>query len=400
MRRSTIGIDAVLRLFWRMARHPAIGMKLVALQADKQFFRAIHPRAASGRAGRIRQLGLRITDVCNLRCVACGQWGPEGFLHAASLAELKQGEVTPARYRTIFADLAANGHYPFVYFWGGEPMLYEGTVDLIEECTRLGMPASIATNGTRVAAAAERLARAPLFLLQVSIDGPTADIHNRIRPAVGGRDNFADILAALEAVTERRRGGLPLIASLTTLSKENVRHLVTIYQAFRDKVDFFVFYLAWWISEERSSRHEEEFRRRFGKEACLQKGWIGNWLPDDFPALDRQLKELRAMSRRRGMPPVIVLPSIAGEENLRRYYTDHAERFGFDQCISIYQAAEVNSNGDVSPCRDYHDYVVGNIREATLSELWNGEAYRRFRRSLSAEGLMPVCSRCCGLMGY
>ncbi len=338
--------------------------------------------------------------MCNLRCAACGQWGPRGFLHAASLAELKRGEVSPARYRAVLVDLAKNGHYPFVYFWGGEPMLYDGTVDLIEECTRLGMPVSIATNGTRITGAAERLAGAPLFLLQVSIDGPTADLHNRIRPAVSGRDNFADILAALAAVRERRRVGLPLIASLTTLSKENSRHLAAIYEAFRDKVDFFVFYLGWWISEEQSARHEEEFRRRFGKEAHLQRSWIGSWQPDDYAALDRQLKEVRAMSRRRGLPPIIVLPSIAGEVNLRRYYTDHAERFGFDRCISIYQAAEVNSNGDVSPCRDYHDYVVGNINETTLSELWNGEAYRSFRRSLSKEGLLPVCSRCCGLMGY
>jgi radical SAM protein with 4Fe4S-binding SPASM domain len=61
---------------------------------------------------------------------------------------------------------------------------------------------------------------------------------------------------------------------------------------------------------------------------------------------------------------------------------------------------EVDSNGDMTPCRDYHDYVVGNVKESTITELWNAPAYRRFRKSLSREGLMPVCSRCCGLMGY
>jgi radical SAM protein with 4Fe4S-binding SPASM domain len=54
----------------------------------------------------------------------------------------------------------------------------------------------------------------------------------------------------------------------------------------------------------------------------------------------------------------------------------------------------------MSPCRDYHDYVVGNIKEATITELWNSPAYVRFRHSLATEGLMPACSRCCGLMGY
>ena len=64
------------------------------------------------------------------------------------------------------------------------------------------------------------------------------------------------------------------------------------------------------------------------------------------------------------------------------------------------EVVEGDSNGDLSPCRDYHDYVVGNLKEATITELWNSEAYRRFRRSLAEDGLMPVCSRCCGLMGY
>jgi radical SAM protein with 4Fe4S-binding SPASM domain len=60
----------------------------------------------------------------------------------------------------------------------------------------------------------------------------------------------------------------------------------------------------------------------------------------------------------------------------------------------------VDSNGDLSPCRDYHDYVVGNIKTHTITELWNSERYKAFRRSVATEGLMPVCSRCCGLMGY
>ena len=61
---------------------------------------------------------------------------------------------------------------------------------------------------------------------------------------------------------------------------------------------------------------------------------------------------------------------------------------------------EINSNGNLSPCRDYHDYVVGNVKDHTITDLWNNEPYARFRSSLHTEGLMPVCTRCCGLMGY
>ena len=152
--------------------------------------------------------------------------------------------------RKFFADLVQHGHYPMIYFWGGEPMLYEGTLDLIETATKLGLPCSIATNGTRMVRAAERLVQAPLFLLQVSIDGHNAQLHNAVRPGAVGGNNFADIQAGLQAVRQARRElkqNLPLLASLTVISRENYNHLLDIYEAFRDQVDLFVFYLSWWI---------------------------------------------------------------------------------------------------------------------------------------------------------
>jgi radical SAM protein with 4Fe4S-binding SPASM domain len=401
--RSRIALGVVVKNFQRLAQHPWIGSKLVALQGEKWLFNLLHPRAQTGWARRIRQLSIRITDLCNLRCHTCGQWGDQGFLHGQNLRELKQQEVSPARYVEVLEDLVRHGHRPMVYLWGGEPMLYEGSLELIEAAAALKLPANIATNGTHIAAAAERLVQAPMFLLQLSIDGPNAALHNQARPGVGRADNFADIQAGLAAVGEARRAqgrNLPLIASLTTISQANFRHLVDIYEAFRDKVDLFVFYLSWWIDAARCEAHEADFSRRFGFTPVRPRGWVGGWRPDDYRELNRQIETVLARSRPGTAPPVTLIPSVIGEDQLRTYYTDHRARFGFNQCISIFQAVEVNSNGDLSPCRDYHDYVVGNIKEATITELWNSPAYRRFRRSLATEGLMPVCSRCCGLMGY
>lgn len=401
--RSKVSLGTVVKNFHRLLPHPWIGLKLLALEGEKWLFNVLYPDAARGKARSIRQVSIRITDLCNLRCHTCGQWGDQGFLHGKSLAELKKQEVPPERYLEVFRDLVAHGHRPLVYLWGGEPMLYEGTLEVLRGATALGLPTSIATNGTRVAAAAAELVDIPLFLLQISIDGHTAELHNRIRPAAGGSDNFADITRALQAVREARQArgrNLPLIASLTVISRENYRHLLDLYETFRDRVDLAVFYLSWWIDEERARAHEEDFKRRFGFAPQCPWGWVGNWKPDDYRELNRQLALLKERSRPWAAPPVVLIPDITGEENLRAYYTDHRERFGFEQCVSIYQVVEINSNGDLSPCRDYHDYVVGNIKSQTITELWNSERYQAFRRSLAQEGLMPVCSRCCGLMGY
>jgi radical SAM protein with 4Fe4S-binding SPASM domain len=297
-----------------------------------------------------------------------------------------------------------HGHGPLVYFWGGEPMLYDGILDLIDGATELGLPVSIATNGTRVAASAERLAKAPLFLLQVSIDGHTAELHNGLRPAAGGGgDNFRELRSGLDAVNEARTKhgrGLPFVAALTVVSEANCNHLNDIYDTFRDKVDLFIFYLSWWIDKDNAEAHEQDFSRRFGFYPTRHRGWVGNWKPSDTAALDDQLQAVMEKSAKWSSPAVALIPPITGADNLKTYYTDHQARFGYDNCAAIFQAVEINSNGDVSPCRDYHDYVVGNIKTSTITELWNSEPYLKFRGSIGRDGLMPVCTRCCGLMGY
>jgi radical SAM protein with 4Fe4S-binding SPASM domain len=401
--RSHVSLSAILKHLGRVARHPWIARRLIALEAEKWLFNLVHPRAREGWGRGLRQVSIRITDLCNLRCHTCGQWGDQGFLRGADLAALKAREVSPDRYRHLFQDLVRHGHRPLVYLWGGEPMLYDGVLEVIEAASALKLPVSIATNGTRVAAQAARLAAAPLFLLQVSIDGPTAAVHNRLRPGVGGGDNFQAILHSLEAVRQAREesgSGLPLIASLTVISQENVGLLVELYENFTGLVDLFVFYLSWWIDEPAAQAHDRDFAARFGFAPRLHRGWLGDWRPRDYEVLSRELRTLLVRSRVPHRPPVILIPQLTATEDLRRYYTEHGCRFGFEQCVSIFQVTEVDSNGNVSPCRDYHDYVVGNVKEATLTELWNAPAYRRFRRSLATRGLMPVCSRCCGLMGY
>jgi len=404
MIRTGIGVGTVARYARQVGPHLWIGNKLLKLELEKRFFNQFHPRRHEGIGGKIRQASFRLTDRCNLRCHTCGQWGDNGYLHSCSLNELKEREIPTERYLHLLKDLGAHGHQPLVYFWGGEPMLYEGILDLIAGATDLGLPTSIATNGTRLAASAERLVDAPLFLLQVSIDGHCAELHNALRPSAGGGgDNFRDIKRGLAAVREARQArgrNLPLIAALTVISQANVAHLNDIYEAFRDQVDLFIFYLSWWIDEASAAAHEDDFSRRFGFRPTLHRGWVGGWRPSDAGALDRELQTVFEKSRAWSAPAVALVPPLTGAEEINTYYADHRATFGYDKCVSIYQAVEVDSNGDLSPCRDYHDYVVGNVRTDTISELWNSPRYRDFRLSLNREGLMPVCTRCCGLMGY
>ncbi len=402
--RSRFPVSVVLRNTVKVLKHPQYAWAISALQVEKELFNYLYPDRAQGVANKIRQVGFRITDVCNLRCHTCGQWGDNGYLLHENMKTLRGREVPAARYKELLHDLKKNGHAPVLYFWGGEPMLYSGLMDVMEEGARLGMPPTIATNASRVPENVDRMIDFKMFLVQISVDGSTAEIHNAARPAMNaGLDNFKTVTKSFEDLYEKRRMkgvGLPLVASLTTLSRENVTDLVNIYERFKKYTDLQIFYLAWWIDAKNAMAHTADFERRFGTPAKLPFGWVGDWKQMDYKLLSRELKELQRRSRADGLAGVHIMPSIVEPEALERYYTQHNDTFGFDQCVSIFQTPEIDSDGSLSPCRDYHDYIVGNVKEQTLTELWNSPRYVAFRQSVQKDGIMPVCTRCCGLMGY
>src|SRR5438552_15588775 len=105
MERSQVPLTAILKTSWKMMTRPDFTKAMVSLQVEKQFFNLLYPQHNLGRANKIRQLSFRITDLCNLRCHTCGQWGDNGYLHDKDINALRKDEVTTERYIEQFHDL-------------------------------------------------------------------------------------------------------------------------------------------------------------------------------------------------------------------------------------------------------------------------------------------------------
>ena len=146
---------------------------------------------------RISDLRISITDRCNYRCVYCrsGTNGPQ-------FAEMPI--VDYLRIARVFVGLGITK----VRLTGGEPLLRNGLVEMVEELSRMqtvdggALDIAITTNGHLLAEMAQPLANAGLSRVTVSMDAVDADRFARITRVPNG---YEQVLAGVHAA---QRAGL------------------------------------------------------------------------------------------------------------------------------------------------------------------------------------------------
>lgn len=118
----------------------------------------------------LRDLKIKITSFCNLRCVMCGYWKTK-----------REDSLSTARWKDILSQAAALGARK-VHFSGGEVFLRKDFLDIVEHAAGLGLKVNLTTNGTLLGPEqARRLVNARVNSVSVSLDGPTASVHNSVR---------------------------------------------------------------------------------------------------------------------------------------------------------------------------------------------------------------------------
>ena len=162
------------------------------------------------------------------------------------------------------------------------------------------------------------------------------------------------------------------------------------------QADGLVAYYGYFQTEESARRYEALMQEKLDTTPVSQTGWIWSYDGIETDALVETVKRTRS---KRYSFPYLFAPELRYED-IPRYYREHANTFGYGRCVSPWVMTEIMPNGDVATCRDYPDYVVDNIKEDSILNIWNSERYRKFRAVLKEEGLLPICSRCCGLMDW
>ena len=99
----------------------------------------------------------------------------------------------------------------------------------------------------------------------------------------------------------------------------------------------------------------------------------------------RYLATLGDVSNYRYMP--------IGEEQYRIWFVGTQTPVGPRHCLNVEKAIDIQPDGSANFCLDFIDYSFGNVKEASIEALWNGEKTERFRQ-YRRERPLAVCHRC------
>lgn len=178
------------------------------------------------RLGRpLKDLRISITDRCNFRCRYCmprESFSSEfRFLERASLLSFE--EVT--RVARAFVSLGAQK----LRLTGGEPLLRREVELLVEMLAGLDCDLSMTTNGSLLAGKAERLRRAGLARITVSVDSLDPETFSRVT------DGETPLQKVLEGIEAAREVGFERIKINTVVRRgENEHEVVRIARHFTE----------------------------------------------------------------------------------------------------------------------------------------------------------------------
>ena len=84
---------------------------------------------------------------------------------------------------------------------------------------------------------------------------------------------------------------------------------------------------------------------------------------------------------------------LLNEEQYRAWFADAQTNVAHPRCLNIEKLIGIQPDGSANFCVDFVDYSFGNVREASIEELWKGERAERFRQ-YRREKPLAVCQRC------
>ncbi|UCD36466.1 MAG: PqqD family peptide modification chaperone, partial [Nitrospiraceae bacterium] len=306
-------------------------VRILEVVSDRKFVRQEYRGRSTAIAPRkLDELWIYYTMACNLRCRHCLVSAGKGL----------KGELTTEEFRKLVDEAIDLGVKRF-YITGGEPFIKDGIFDLIRYITRTRKRELIVlTNATlfddRKIAELKKV-MSPRLLLQVSLEGPNAEIHDKLR----GEGSFE---RAVEGIKKLIGIGIKPIVS-TAVSKLNEKDIVKTSR-YLSKLGIQEHNVLWMHAKGRGAHNLSDL-----------------YVPSDNIA--RVMKKLKKQYKEQE----VIFDNV---ESLKVRVRAKRGRKN-DLCNNCYEKICVNADGHVYPCASLNgdrNFDAGSVRSQPLKDIW------------------------------
>lgn len=299
---------------------------------------------------------IALTYRCQNRCTFC-------YADAPSRGR-QVPEMTTDQVKVIIDRIFDEAHCPTVSFTGGEPTLRDDLPELVayahsKAARGVPMRVNLITNGLRCADAdfVRNLAEAGLDSAQLSLEGPTADVHDAITQHPGAWE------LAVQGVHTLRAAGIHTHTN-TTICGGNRAHLLEL-------VDF--------IADELQSEY-------FSMNMVIRTGTALVHAEDDitYTEIGGILQPVQQRAAAKGVHLVWYSPTP--------YCMFNPVTAGLSSksCACVDGLLSVNPAGQLLPCSSF-EQGIGDLLRRPFAEVWNSRTALYWRRK---EFVPPMCQRC------
>jgi len=293
---------------------------------------------------------IALTYRCNLACRFC--YAGCGCRRAEDGAEMTTAEVV-----RVLRSIHDEAGVPSVSFTGGEPTLRADLPRLVSEACAIGLRVNLITNATLITpASAAGLAEAGLYSAQVSIEGPTAEIHDAQTAVTGSFDRSWRGIESLIAAGIRTQTN-------TTLTGANAAH-----------------------AEDVVALLAARGMKRFAMNMLMPCG--SSLTHGDLRIAYSEIGEVISRVQRRARE--LEIEFLWYSPTPYCIFNPISSGLGNKGCAACDGLISVGPTGEILPCSSF-DYGVGNLLERGFRSIWNSPRALYWRGKRYAP---PQCSGC------
>lgn len=338
------------------------------------------------RVNRVRLMDIRMnfderpfiviwetTQACDLACVHC---------RACAQPSRNSLELSTEEAKRMIDEIAAM-QAPLFVMTGGDPLKRPDIYDLVAYAAEKGIRPSLTPSATPLLTreAIVKLKEVGLARLAISLDGPTATIHDAFRKVPGSYQ------WTLDAVRYAREIDLPVQIN-TTITRHNLQYLDQMI-ALLESLDIVLWSVFFLVPMGRGQSIDlisaEEFEQVFEKLYDTSRRVLFDIKSTEAQHYRRFLLQKRTELRRQGSEPPSRMPHFIGistADGIGRAPKGINDGKGF---------VFISHLGDVYPS-GFLPVSAGNVRRELLGDLYrNSPLFTAMRDTSNLEGKCGVC---------